>query len=145
MLCPNCKAENPPTALTCSACGADLANPYEAPTTSVNPPLPERDPGLDTGGDETVATIIPYKNPSALIAYYLGLFSCCPVPVLGLAMGIVSIVLAVKGFKAARLNPKAHGKAHAWVGIICGSIGVMIGLLSVTVTVFAVIQSMNRR
>jgi hypothetical protein len=144
MKCPNCKAENPSTAMNCLVCGAELVNLYAAPTSKEIRPEPAPIPDLG-GGDETVSTIIPYKNPAALIAYYLGLFSCCPVPILGLTMAIVSIVLAIKGFKAARLNPKAHGTAHAWIGLICGSFGVMIGLVMVTAMIFAIIAAATKK
>ena len=144
MKCPNCRVENPSTARNCFECGAELANPYAAPTAGLDLP-PGIQPAAPDGDDGPVSAIIPYKNPSALIAYYLGLFSCCPVPVLGLAMGIVSIVLAVKGFKAAKLNPKAHGTAHAWIGLICGSVGVLIGLVMVAATVAGIIAAMTKK
>ena len=139
MKCSNCKAENAETASRCSFCGAGLGNHYAAPISLEDRPMP----GQDDGGDETVATLIPYKNPGALIAYYLGLFSC--IPFIGLPMAIVAIVLAVKGFKAVRLNPKAHGTAHAWVGIICGTLGLLFNLLIVGSIVIALVAASQKR
>lgn len=67
-----------------------------------------------------MASLIPYKNPMALISYYLGIFSLFPC--LGAFMGIAALILGVKGLKVANAHPEAKGKAHAIVGIICGSI-----------------------
>lgn len=139
MTCPHCQANVPDTAVTCAACGARLENVYAAPTTAAEPPPLVFEPVPAGGGDEAVATIIPYKNPAALIAYYLGLFSC--LPVLGFPMAIVALVLAFKGFKARRLNPKAHGAAHAWIGLVCGTIGLLINGLIIVAILFAVIEA----
>jgi hypothetical protein len=136
MKCHCCNADNPVSAATCSSCGAELANVYAAPISMQEPPIRVTDGG---GVDEAVATIIPYKNPAALVAYYLGLFSCFPV--LGLPLAIVALVLAVKGFKARRLNPQAHGSAHAWIGIICGAIGLVLNTLIIGVIVIALVAS----
>ena len=79
--------------------------------------------GDGTGG------LIPYKNPQALLSYYIGLFSL--VPLLGLFMGPAAVYLGVKGLKFAKENPIVKGKAHAWVGIVCGGFWtvVYLGLL----------------
>jgi sorbitol-specific phosphotransferase system component IIC len=140
MKCPSCSAENPATALTCSSCGRGLGNVYAAPISLDEPPTQVASGG---GVDEAVATIIPYKNPAALIAYYLGLFSCFPV--LGFPMAIIALVLAFKGFKARRLNPQAHGTAHAWVGLVCGTIGLLINGLIVTALVIALVGASMKR
>src|SRR5262245_25106840 len=42
------------------------------------------------GGEATVSGIIPYKNPPALIGYYLGVFSL--IPCVGFLLGIAAIV-----------------------------------------------------
>jgi hypothetical protein len=69
---------------------------------------------------DAVATLIPFRNPYALTAYYLGLFSLFPC--IGAVMGVVAIFLGIKGLKAANANPQAKGKVHAIVGIVCGAI-----------------------
>jgi hypothetical protein len=126
MKCPGCQAENPPSLAACSQCGRPLEDPgYYAP-----PGAPLDDPGRrrsSQGGDaveDVVSTIIPYKNAAALAAYYLGLFSCFPL--LGFPLAVASLVLGVKGLKTAGRNPEARGKIHAWVGLICGTIGLII-------------------
>ncbi len=63
-------------------------NPYNSPTTAgASQPPPTIHDGDATGG------VIPYKNPKALIAYYLGIFS--GLPLIGLPLGYVALVLGV--------------------------------------------------
>lgn len=68
--------------------------------------------GDGTGG------VIPYKNPKALIAYYLGILS--GVPFIGLPFGIASFVLGIQGLQARKRNPAIKGSIHAGIGIGCG-------------------------
>jgi hypothetical protein len=99
---------------------------------------------MPTGADEAVAAVIPYRNPQALTAYYLGLFgvflSC--IPVIGLGMCIAALVLGIRGFQAVRRNPEAKGTVHAWIGIVGGGIGVLIGLLSTIGTAVSIIYAL---
>jgi len=127
--CSRCAQDNADAALYCQRCGAPLANFRDSPEIIIAQPVPG-------GGDETVATIIPYRNAGALIAYYLGLFSCFPV--LGFPLAIVALVCGYKGLKAVRANPTAHGTAHAWIGLICGTIGFLINLLIISAIVVAI-------
>lgn len=76
-----------------------------------------------------MATIVPYKNPKALTSYYLGLFSIFPV--LGLFLGIGALVLGIQGVKYHNEFPESKGKAHAGIGIGCGTIGLLFNLLVV--------------
>jgi len=88
--------------------------------------------------DDPISTLIPYRNTPALISYYLGVFSI--IPCLGLPLGIAALILGIRGLKLASQNPNAKGKAHAIVGIICGSVfgliyllvgvGMLIGIIS---------------
>jgi hypothetical protein len=73
--------------------------------------------------------LIPTKNPSALVAYYLGVFSL--IPCLGLLLAIPALILGIKGLTFAKEHPETKGKAHAWVGIIMGGLFTLIwgGLL----------------
>src|SRR5258708_5620774 len=73
-------------------------------------------------GDSGVAGVIPYRNGSALAAYYCGIFGLIPC-ILGLGLfGLVPIVLGVLGLMKAKQNPEAHGAVHAWIGIVLGAI-----------------------
>ncbi len=88
-------------------------NPYTASQQSSTHPT-------ETSSTEKDATggIIPYKNPKALIAYYLGIFS--GLPIIGFPVGIVAFVLGIMGLKDRKRNPAIKGSAHAWIGIGCG-------------------------
>ncbi len=89
------------------------------------------------GEGDATGGVIPYKNPQALTAYYLGLFSLFPL--LGLFLAIPAFILGLKGLKNRRENPAVKGSLHAWIGIIMGGLmtliwGVLaIGLIAVLV------------
>ena len=91
------------------------------PTFSAAPvaPMPQQQ-GDGTGG------LIPYKNPLALIGYYVSVFGL--IPCAGLVLGPAAIVLGVMGHKFAKANPYAKGVAHAWVAIVLGSIELLAHL-----------------
>lgn len=114
-------------------------NPYRPPET----PLHERGKPIDSSPDDVVSTIIPYKNAAALAAYYLGLFSCFPI--LGLPLAIAALVLGIMGLRNVGRNPQMKGTVHAWVGLICGTIGLLInGFLSIGL-VIALVGGMSQR
>ena len=58
----------------------------------------------DAGG---MNSLIPYKNPKALIAYYCGVFSL--IPLVGIVLGITSIILGILGLKYRKAHSKAGG------------------------------------
>lgn len=76
--------------------------------------------GTGSGGDAVVATMIPYKNPAALIGYYTSIASL--IPFLGHLAGPAAIILGVMGFRAVKREPTRKGTAHAWVAVILGSL-----------------------
>ena len=103
---------------------------------------------LDLGPDEPsapapptssdpIASVVPYKNPPALISYYLGLFSIFPV--LGLFLGLAALVLGTKGAKMAREHPESKGKVHAGIGIGCGLFGLLLNAVIVVAIAAAVL------
>jgi hypothetical protein len=71
-------------------------------------------------GGDPISKIIPYRNVPALVGYYCGVFSL--IPFLGIILGLAGLTLGVIGLRVARQNPAAHGKVHAWVGIILGGL-----------------------
>lgn len=83
------------------------------------PPLPELPAPQAPQGDST-GGLIPYKNPSALAAYYLGIVS--GLPIIGLPFGIAAFIFGLKGLKAKRQNPAVKGTVHAAIGIGCGGV-----------------------
>jgi hypothetical protein len=84
------------------------------------------DPDRFRRGDG-IEVLIPYRNPKALIAYYLGVFAL--IPCLGLALGPAALVLGVLGLKYRKLNPTAGGTGHAIAGIVLGTL-VLLGHLA---------------
>ena len=115
--CPVCGHQNPPRAARCAACGEPRpAGDRDDDADDLFEDDPDFDP-RDNEGDST-GGVIPYKNPQALIAYYLGLFS--GFPLIGLPLGIAAFVLGILGLKKRRENPVVKGSAHAWIGIGCG-------------------------
>lgn len=108
-------------------------NPYAA---SQTPPSPQQAyPGSET---DNTGGLIPYKNPHALIAYYLGLFSLFPC--LGLLLAIPAFILGIMGLKRYKANPIIHGSVHAWIGIIMGGLMTVVWsaaiLLMIAVAIF---------
>ena len=84
-------------------------------------------------GDAT-GGVIPYKNPQALIAYYLGIFSL--IPLFGFFLGCAALPLGIFGLKKRNQNPMIRGAVHAWVGIILGGLSV-VGHLAIIVLIVA--------
>lgn len=83
------------------------------------PANPDQTPQGDaTGG------LIPYKNPPALTAYYLGLFSLFPV--LGIGLAVPALILGLKGLRNSKEHPEVKGQVHAWIGIVMGGLMALI-------------------
>ena len=97
----------------------DFQSAFSAPTPPASTPK----------GGGGVSTMIPYKNTSALIAYYLGVFCILCPPILS----IPALVLGIKGLRKVSENPEAKGTAHAWIGIVSGSffliLSIVVGVL----------------
>ena len=79
---------------------------------------PHAQQGDGTGG------LIPFKNPQALLSYYIGLFAL--LPCLGLGMGPAALILGVRGLQYAKANPICKGTVHAWIGIVCGGLWTLV-------------------
>lgn len=111
----------------------------------------ERVPGLlgsnatarsQSEGDST-GGLIPYKNGPALAAYYLGIFSMVPCLLgAGVLLGVPAIVCGVMGLKKRKQNPIVKGSAHAWIGIVLGS---LTSLVTVGVVISVIIAAANAR
>lgn len=62
----------------------------------------------DTGqGDEPFATIVPYRNPHALVGYYISILSL--LPFIGGIAGPTAIVLGIIGLKKRKIEPQRKG------------------------------------
>lgn len=117
--CPKCGEGNYPSDRNCMSCGA-LLSPLKAPPPPppVAPPPPRAFTPVAPAADSGFGALIPIKNSAALGSYYIGIFSL--LPLIGLPMGVIALVLGIKGLKFAKANPGVHGTVHAWVGIVCG-------------------------
>lgn len=104
LYCTKCGHKNPENSFKCAGCGALLRS--------------ESRPTPAAADDNFLSFFIPGKNPQALKSYYFGVFSL--IPVVGIPLGIIALVLGIKGLKYARVHPEAKGVIHAWTGIILG-------------------------
>jgi hypothetical protein len=78
--------------------------------------------------------VIPYKNPAALAAYYLGIFSF--LPLIGLFLALPAFVFGVMGLRARNRNPAIKGSVHAWLGILLGGLFSLVwGLAALSIVV----------
>ncbi len=109
-------------------------NPYSVDSL---PPSPKDNAPKQDG--ELTPKVIPYRNPQALIAYYLGLFS--GLPLIGLPLGIVAFVLGILGLQARKRDPSIHGTAHAWIGIGCGGFFTLFWLAIIAIATFGAFVS----
>lgn len=101
--CVHCRASIAPTSRFCPVCGRPQGS-----------------------GDDTVAQIIPTRNVYALIAYYCGVFSIIPC----FPIGFVGLGLGIKGLRHFHQFPEAHGRVHAWIGIVAGGLFGTLWLLA---------------
>ncbi len=93
-------------------------NPYQTPQSP--PPGPPQSPFQE--GDQT-GGVIPYKNPMALVAYYLGIVAL--LPCVGFPFGVASLVCGIMGLRARSRNPIIKGSVHAWIGIVLGTLSII--------------------
>jgi len=119
----------------------DSVNPFAH---SVSAGAPNLAPPMANNQGDSTGGIIPYKNPKALIAYYLGIFS--GLPMIGLPLGIAAFVLGIMGLRDRKRNPAIKGSIHAGIGIGCGAIFALLwGGVLLLIIVAAVGGAMNRR
>ncbi len=64
--------------------------------------------------------MIPYKNPAALIGYYLGIVGLFPV--LGFPLAVSALVLGVVGLRRRASGKAWGGRIHAWIAIVLGAV-----------------------
>jgi hypothetical protein len=72
---------------------------------------------------DAVETLIPYKNPKGLTAYYLGVFAL--IPCVGLILGPAAFILGILGLRYSKQHPTAGGAGHAIAGIVLGALVVL--------------------
>ncbi len=92
---------------------------------------PTRSTGVVDPNEQEGPALIPYKNPAALVGYYLSICSC--IPFVGLVLGPIAIVLGIRGLIQVSRHPQRKGTVHAWIAILAGLIGTAIGVLTLIV------------
>jgi hypothetical protein len=117
-----------------------MSNPYQPPhqpSPFSDQPYPPYPPPYHQG--DATGGVIPYKNPYALTAYYLGIFGllCCVTP---LPLGLVPVVLGIIGLRKRAQNPVIKGSVHAWIGIVLGAIST---LGSIFVAIVIIVINLN--
>nr|BAJ06993.1 putative uncharacterized protein [uncultured bacterium] len=83
--------------------------------------------------DAFMNKLIPTKNPSALVSYYLGVFSV--IPLFGIILGIPTLFFGIMGMKAVFECPTRYGRFHAWVGILLGG---SIFIFYISIAIYAI-------
>lgn len=143
MPCPQCGFTASSAELQCSRCGALLPAAVQGNPTNPNAyvapdPRYQAQPFQSTNmaGDAT-GGVIPYKNPKALIAYYLGLFS--GLPLIGFPLGVIAFVLGILGLIARNRNPAIKGSVHAAIGIGCGGVFAILWGFVIVAMIFAAV------
>jgi len=99
---------------------------------------PRIPPASPPSANSGLNVLIPYRNPRALVAYYLGVFAM--IPLIGILLGISAFVLGIQGLRYRRRNPTAGGAVHAWIGIVAGS---LFGFGWFALTIFAIIAAIG--
>lgn len=113
MYCSQCGQENDQNNYKCNNCGTILHQDSNQPRY------------VNTAASGS--SVIPMKNPMALAAYYLGIFSL--IPCIGIALGFFALLSGIGGYLQYRSNPEIKGKVHAWVGIVLGTLTFLGNLL----------------
>lgn len=68
--------------------------------------------------------MIPTKNSSALISYYMGIAGL--LPFIGIPFSIAAIVLGALGLKKYAINPTPGAKVHAIIGFVLGIVEMLV-------------------
>ena len=124
LYCSKCGQRNVVTSTTCLQCGVELKHEVQAVS----------------AGEKVLCSVIPYKNPTALAAYYCAVFAV--IPCIGLFLGYIALVLGILGLRYAKANPEARGRVHAWIGVILGGLcGIGYTLLIAIPIVMAILEN----
>lgn len=101
--------------------------PYNAP-----PPRPQE-------AASALDAIIP-TNPMAAVSCYMGIVSMI-LCIVGPLLGPCAILLGVLGLKKWNVQESAYGKTtstiRAWIGIVTGALGTLIGIVVIVMIVIA--------
>ena len=102
------------------------------------PATPSTVPGPIPPPDQPLAGMIPYKNPHALIGYYVSI--CSLIPVVGLIAGPAAMVLGIIGMRRRKADPRIRGLAHAWIALLLGLVGLLISITCMSGMIIGAMQ-----
>ncbi|MHC4109310.1 MAG: hypothetical protein ACYSTY_14625 [Planctomycetota bacterium] len=94
------------------------------PSTPPTSPAPATPVPAATAQDSPLSGVIPYRNPAALVGYYLGVFSL--IPIMGTLLALPAIILGIVGLVKRHNEPRRRGLVHAWLAIILGVCGPLL-------------------
>ncbi len=58
-------------------------------------------------------------------------------PVLGFFFGIAAVMLGVRGLRKRRAEPHVKGSIHAWIGIVLGSLSLLVHVIVTVLVIIA--------
>lgn len=79
---------------------------------------------MPSSQSDATGGLIPYKNPYALVGYYLSIFSM--IPFVGIPLGVAGIICGIVGVRRRNRNPIMRGTAHAWFAILFSALVILI-------------------
>lgn len=88
----------------------------------------------NTQSSDTIQALIPTKNMPSLISYYCGVFGL--IPILGLLGSVAAIILGIIGLRKYNVTPTPGAKSHAIVGVVLGSVELVIFAAFVIFVIF---------
>jgi len=89
-----------------------------------------------------IDAIIP-TNPLAAVSCYTGILSmvCC---FIGIILGPIAILTGIMALKKWKMQESQYGKVtstiRAWVGIITGILGTLIGIPAIIMTILSILR-----
>jgi hypothetical protein len=92
-------------------------------------PTKHRKPRRPRTESEVFGSFVPWKNPTAVYSYGVGLAAL--MPVLGVVLGPIAVLLGLIGFVHRRLRPKVHGTNFAVAGIVLGLLNTALNALGI--------------
>jgi len=96
VFCQKCGTQNDDNNYKCINCGENLHPVHQTTIIQTD--------------DGSLGGLIPYKNSSALIAYYVGIFSI--IPCFAFIPGVIAFILGLKGLRFAKEHPEAKGEVR---------------------------------
>ena len=84
---------------------------------------------MPSSQSDATGGLIPYKNPYALVGYYLSIFSM--IPFVGIPLGVAGIICGIVGVRRRNRNPMVRGTAHAWFAILFSALVILIQVAAI--------------